>query len=132
MPEKIKKRYVSWIDCYGKRHTRHQADGICQMCGKAEGVQIGDKIRCFDCFDKIVEEVEREQAESDEAEGNSKTEKAVVEQFMEPVECPTCKSKVHTLLSLPSEWHSRENLCANCFLDDAFSRDWIIDLEVEL
>jgi len=57
MAGEIKKRYVSYIDAWGKRHREHVADGICQECGKAEGVQIGDKIRCPDCVDKIIKRV---------------------------------------------------------------------------
>lgn len=57
MKQKIKKRYLVYYDGYGKKHRVHQSDGVCQMCGKAEGVWCGDKIRCFDCFDKIINEV---------------------------------------------------------------------------
>jgi hypothetical protein len=130
MPEQIKRRYVSWIDCYGKRHTKHEADGVCQMCGEAEGIQIGDKIRCSDCFDKIVKEVEREHAKGPRLNGDGKTEKVIAEQFIEAVRCPGCKCKVNTVLRLPSMRPDEESLCANCFFDAAFSEDWNVRVEV--
>jgi len=57
MNKKIKKRYYVYIDCYGKLHREHRADGVCQMCGKSEGVVLGDRIRCRECVDKIIKVV---------------------------------------------------------------------------
>jgi DNA-directed RNA polymerase subunit RPC12/RpoP len=57
MSRNIKKRYIEYIDAYGIHHRKHEADGVCQMCGKSEGIQIGDKIRCPECVDKLVKKV---------------------------------------------------------------------------
>lgn len=57
MKSKIKKNYLVWIDAYWKKHRKHYAAGICEHCGKAEGTIAGNKIRCPECFDKIVKGV---------------------------------------------------------------------------
>lgn len=53
--EAIGPHYVQVMDAYGNVRRERIADGICEHCHAAEGVRIGDKVRCPDCVDRIVE-----------------------------------------------------------------------------